>query len=245
MSADTLAEAYEAALVMDAPLSVRLAAFAQSMRALGTPYAAAYDRLVAQLVASKVGAGAPQAGDPMPPFLLPSEQGDLIGLADLIDRGPLVMSFNRGHWCEFCKLELSALAGIHAKAAGLGAKIVAIVPERLPFAGLAKSDLELPFPVLTDLNNGYALSLGLMMWVGSEVSAMYAEDGVDLETFNGDEGWCLPVPATFVVGHDGKVVARFVDPDFRRRMETDAILEALPSAAAKLPDAASRRPARA
>jgi peroxiredoxin len=37
----------------------------------------------------------------------------------------------------------------------------------------------------------------------------------------------LPIPATFVVGRDGLVKARFVDPDFRKRMEIDDLIDAL------------------
>jgi len=35
------------------------------------------------------------------------------------------------------------------------------------------------------------------------------------------------VPATFIVGRDGIIKARHVDPDYRTRMEIDAVLEAL------------------
>lgn len=37
----------------------------------------------------------------------------------------------------------------------------------------------------------------------------------------------LPIPATFVVGADGVVRARFVDPDYRRRMAVEELLDAL------------------
>ena len=42
----------------------------------------------------------------------------------------------------------------------------------------------------------------------------------------------LPIPATFVVGTDGIVKARFVDPDYRKRMEIDELFVALRSACA-------------
>jgi peroxiredoxin len=41
----------------------------------------------------------------------------------------------------------------------------------------------------------------------------------------------LPIPATLVVGKDGRVVARFVDPDFRHRMRMEDILAAVRTAA--------------
>ena len=37
----------------------------------------------------------------------------------------------------------------------------------------------------------------------------------------------LPIPATFIVGRDGLVKARYIDPDYRRRMELDAIVDAV------------------
>ncbi len=57
----------------------------------------------------KRGADAPKTGDPMPPFLLPGGNGRLVSLDDAASLRPAVISFNRGHWCEYCAIELSAL----------------------------------------------------------------------------------------------------------------------------------------
>lgn len=230
MTARTIREAFQEALVMDAPLGERLAFYARALRDFGSPYAAAYDHLVDRLVSGKAGAPAPKVSDAMPPFMLPSDSGTLVGLEELIDQGPVVVSFNRGHWCPFCKLELTALAEIHEEVAVLGARMVSIVPERLLFAVKMKSDFNVPFTVLTDIDNAYALSLGLMMWVGDQVRGLYLSNGVNLPEFNGAEGWFLPIPATFVVGRDGHVIARLVDPDFRKRMQVEDVLAALSSA---------------
>jgi peroxiredoxin len=51
-----------------------------------------------------------------------------------------------------------------------------------------------------------------------------------MASFHGNDGWVLPIPATFVVGRDGLVKARFVDPDFRKRMEINDLIAALKSA---------------
>ena len=37
----------------------------------------------------------------------------------------------------------------------------------------------------------------------------------------------LPIPATFVVGRDGRIKARFVDPDYRKRMAIEELIAAL------------------
>jgi peroxiredoxin len=59
---------------------------------------------------------------------------------------------------------------------------------------------------------------------------MIAEAGWNLPAYQGNDAWMLPIPATFVVGTDGKVKARFVDPDYRRRMAIETMLEELKSA---------------
>jgi peroxiredoxin len=102
------------------------------------------------------------------------------------------------------------------------------MPETQKYAQEFKSEAGAPFPVLTDLDNGYALSLNLAMWLGTEIKQLLSY--IDLADFHGNEGWVLPIPATFVVGRDGLVKARFVDPDFRKRMEIDDLLAAVRAA---------------
>ena len=55
-------------------------------------------------------------------------------------------------------------------------------------------------------------------------------DFFSLPDYQGNEAWMLPIPATFVVGRDGIVKARFVDPDFRRRMAVEELIGALKAA---------------
>jgi hypothetical protein len=49
-----------------------------------------------------------------------------------------------------------------------GGQVVAIMPDRALFAAELKSESEVPFPILADIDNGYALSLNLAFWVGAE-----------------------------------------------------------------------------
>jgi peroxiredoxin len=45
----------------------------------------------------------------------------------------------------------------------------------------------------------------------------------------GNDAWFLPIPATFVVGTDGTIKSRFVDPDYRKRMEIEDLIASLRS----------------
>jgi len=225
--AQMLQETTEDSRMMDAPLSVRLQVVADAVRRLRPEFTAVVDRMVARLEANQVGQSAPQVGEPMPDFILPDQDGKLVRLGELIERGPVVVSFNRGHWCPYCKLNTDGLADIAPEVRQLGAEIVAITPETLQYSAALRAYADAPFPVLTDLDNGYALSINLAFWVGDEKREAMKESGFDIEPYNGNDSWMLPVPATFVVGRDGLVKARHIDPDYRRRMELDAIVEAV------------------
>ena len=215
------------AMALDAPLAEQLAALAAGIRQLHPPASAAYDDLVARLEACGVGTAAPRVGEPMPRFVLPDQDGHLVSLESLLRNGPLVVSFNRGHWCGYCRLESRALAQVQDKISEIGAGLVSIVPERAEFTRQFRRSNGLDFPVLCDVDLGYALTLGLAMMLSEDVARHYHEAGTDLARFQGNLGKMLPVPATFVVGADGLIKARYVDPDFRRRMAVEDILASL------------------
>jgi len=168
----------------------------------------------------------------MPPFILPDQHGKLMSLDTLLDRGPVAVSFHRGHWCPYCRLNTSALVQAQCDVGAFGAKIVAITPDLQKFALALAPDAEAnPIPILIDVDNGYALSLNLAIWVGDELRSIMTAAGCDLAAFQGNDTWMLPIPATFIIGRNGNISARFVDPDFRRRMEIGDIIAALRAAA--------------
>lgn len=224
---ETVGEAVKTAMEMEGPLNQRLAVIADTVQLLKPEAAAAVGRLVARLAKGEVGGSAPRVGETLPNFLLPDEQGSLVSLRGLLREGPVVVSFQRGHWCPYCRVSTISLAEIQDEIAALGARIVAVLPERRRFTTIMKTATGARFPFLTDMDNGYALSLGLVMWVGIEMEQVMSEGGVDLPKYQDNGAWFLPVPATFVVGTDGVIAARYVDPDYRRRMETQDLLAAL------------------
>jgi peroxiredoxin len=228
--ATTLAEAFEELCLLEAPLNERLAAYAEKLRELNFPFAEAYDDLVGRLLAGGIGGAAPAVGETMPDFILPSVRGKLVSLDDVTRRGPAVVSFNRGHWCPFCKIELRALASHHEELLAAGASVVSIIPDKQVFAEPLRASTSGHLQILTDIDNGYALSLGLVMWLGERLKELMRGRGHHLETYHGSDGWFVPLPATFVVAQDKTVFARHVDPDFRRRMEIDDIIAAVQSA---------------
>lgn len=226
--AERLRLAFQRCRDMDGTLNEQLRAYADASREVFPAYGEAVDRLVARLSGNGGGETAPRPSDAMPPFMLPDESGRLVALTALMERGPVAVMFFRGHWCPYCRLNVRAVVQALDRIEAIGARVVAIMPETQEYARQLKADSGAPFPILTDLDNGYALSLNLAIWLGAEIQSLLSYQ--DMAKFHGNDGWMLPIPAVFVVGRDGIVKARFVDPDFRKRMEVDDLLAALESA---------------
>jgi peroxiredoxin len=197
------------------------------VRNLHPSTAAIVDRLVARLRQHEAGEDAPKSGDVMPTFVLPDENGRLVSLKDLLAQGPAVVTFHRGHWCPYCRISISTLVKAQPRIEALGARMVAIVPDREQFAAEMREDCNVTFPILSDMDNGYAMSLNLAIWVGAEMQEYMAKIGRMLPQYQGNDSWVLPIPATFVISKDGRIKSRFVDPDYRKRMAIGDLIGAL------------------
>lgn len=227
-NAERLRNAFQQCRDMEGTLRDQLEAYAAAGREIFPAYGEAIDRLVARVSENGGGENAPHPGDVMPDFMLPDDAGRLVTLNALTAKGPVAVMFFRGHWCPYCRLNVRAVIQAMDRIRAIGAQVVAIMPELQEYARKFKAESGAPFPVLTDLDNGYALSLNLAIWLDTEIQHLLSY--YDMAGFHGNDGWVLPIPATFVVGRDGLVKARFVDPDFRRRMEIDDLLAALQGA---------------
>jgi hypothetical protein len=80
-------------------LKERLEAIKAQSRSRIPPEAqAVLQRGIDELRASGIAARVPRVGDPAPDFTLPDLTGRVVSLADLRQRGAVVLSFYRGRW---------------------------------------------------------------------------------------------------------------------------------------------------
>lgn len=224
---EQLAAAIEDAACSSAPLNERLMAIARTEARLFQNLFPAYDRFVSRAALSDAHLHAPAIGSNMPDVTLTDSSGHLTQLSSLWKDRSLVISLNRGHWCLYCTTQLHMLAEHYPEIMDLGADVVSIMPETEEFAEVLSNKTEAKFKTLSDLDLGYALQLGLAVWIGEEIKSLYIEGGLDISKFQANDGWLLPIPATFVVDKGGRVRARFVDPDFRHRMPMEDLIAAL------------------
>jgi peroxiredoxin len=171
--------------------------------------------------------GAVSVGDDLPRIALPDVHGVLVDVNRLLESGPVVISFYRGGWCPYCNLELRALQQNLGTIQELGASLVAIGPELPPRAAATGATNALTFPLLIDRDNRVARSFRLVHPIDAQVVSYQQRNGNNVAAFNGSDVAEVPLPATYVADRNGVISYAFVEADYTRRAEPEAILEAL------------------
>lgn len=209
-------------------LADRIAAFdAELARQAPASLLEAVPAAIAEIVSAEAGGNAPRAGAVAPPFTLPDARGGEVSLHDQLERGPVVLAFYRGEWCPYCDLVLRAYQEVLPRIRALGASLIAISPQTPDESLTTAEKKNLAFSVLSDVGNTVARKYGLVFAVSSELDAIHKSFGIDLARSNGDASNELPVPATFIIGKDGRVAFAFVNADYRVRLEPAELLRQL------------------
>lgn len=165
-------------------------------------------------------------GAQVPEFVLKDAAGKLLRSADLLAVGPLIIKFFRGRWCSYCVTELETWRDLYGRIRAMGALMVAIGPQIERQSDFMANQHGLPFPVLFDQGNKVAEQFGLVWRVPEYLQTYYRSILVNIPFVNGDNSWRLPVPATYVVARDGRVLFAEAHADFRVRPEPEEALAA-------------------
>ena len=70
-------------------------------------------------------------------------------LSELLEKGPVVLAFHRGHWCPYCRLNMSGLADIQTQLGRV--QIVAISAEVQAYTRRLRTEARATFPFLSDV----------------------------------------------------------------------------------------------
>lgn len=168
-------------------------------------------------------ARAPQVGEPAPDFSLPNQTGDEVRLSVLLRSGPVVLVFYRGAWCPYCNLQLRMFQAWLSRFEERGAWLVAISPQTPDHSLSMAEKNELGFHVLSDQGAKVIDRFGLLYAVDDGTRRLLEAAGNDVGAHNGETGWILPAPATFVIDAAGIVRYAHVRGDWTERPEPQEV----------------------
>jgi peroxiredoxin len=163
-----------------------------------------------------------------PMFHAKDMEGNDFSLQESLEKGPVVIIFYRGHWCPVCNRHLKTLQDSLNVIQQYGATLVAVSPEQVRLLGKTAEKTGAEFTLLFDENYHIAQAFDVQFRPDSMQRVMYNTTlGANLKEAHSDDSQQLPIPATFLIGKDGKIAWRHFDPDYRKRSSVKDIVEAL------------------
>jgi peroxiredoxin len=185
------------------------------------------ERAVEELFATGIEERILPVGALAPEFVLQDSSGRRVRSQDLLAVGPLVVKFFRGRWCPYCVTELETWRNQYGRLRELGALLVAISPETQRQSDFAVQQHGLPFPLLHDPGAKLAEQFGLVYTVPEYHQHYLKSIMVNLPFLNGESSWRLPMPATYGIAQDGRILFAEAHADFRVRPEPEDALSAI------------------
>ena len=166
-------------------------------------------------------------GDEAPDFTLPDSDGAPVRLGAMLTRGPAVLVFFRGSWSPFCRLALRAYSEAAPAFAARGAGVIGISAQRRE--GLARLAFEdgLAFPLLCDAGAGIAGRFGIACATPPALLPLYRRFGHPPAEQNQSGCNRLALPATYLVGRDGRIRFAHVGVRPHERAAPEEVLAAL------------------
>jgi peroxiredoxin len=184
------------------------------------------ERAVEELFATGIEERILPVGAVAPEFVLNDATGKVVRSADLLALGPLVIKFFRGRWCSYCVTELEAWRDLYGTLREHECLMVAIGPQTQRQSDFMAGQHGLPFPVLHDPDNLVAEQFGLVYSIPVYHQEYYRSILVNLPFINGEKSWRLPIPATYVIAKDRRILFAEAHADFRVRPEPEEAMAA-------------------
>ena len=166
-------------------------------------------------------------GETAPMFRARDAAGREVGLKQMLKKGPVVLYFYRGQWCPYCNKQLSQLQDSLQLLTAKGAQVVVVSPETQENVAKTVTKTRASFPIVHDKDFAIMKAYRTAFTVQPDVVTKYKGFGVDLLAANGADAAVLPVPATYIVGQNGKIKFAYFNTDYRRRVSVKAVAAAL------------------
>ncbi len=180
---------------------------------------------IEDLKSSGIVAKAIKTGQYIPPFYLSKRKGHEVSIKKLYRNAPLVLTFYRGGWCSYCKLELKEYERLRIDFEKAGAQIIAVGPDSYREIRKLKDKLRLGFDIYRDKDNAIAKKMGIAFKLDEGTTKLYKSFGINLARSQGNNNNELPMPGTYVINQRGQIIYAFIDPDYRKRAEPADVLK--------------------
>jgi peroxiredoxin len=167
-----------------------------------------------------------RVGDIAPAFGLRDTDNSLVSSDELLQQGPLVVTFYRGLWCPYCQKDIQAFQDAMADLRSANASVAAISHQLgSDVSREFRQNNRIGFPFLEDETGDVAVQFGIR-WAPDDLSFIQEQLRIP-NTFRESEPWIVPMQARYVIGREGTIDFSEVAFDYSQRSDPAAVLPVL------------------
>lgn len=166
--------------------------------------------------------------DQAPIIKTTSITGKKINTNELLKQGPVVVIFYRGEWCPVCNRYLSKLNNSLPEITAKGATVLVVSPEQQSSASKTAENTKSDFIFISDASLKICKDFDVLFDVTQKYQERILKNlDTDIAQNNGKDNAQLPVPATFIIDTDGKIIYKQFDYNYTNRAAAEDILKML------------------
>ena len=152
-----------------------------------------------------------------------------IHLSEILKESPVVLIFYRGEWCQYCNLYMHDLSDSLSVITDRGAVVIAVTPESNRFTDETVNKTNASFSIIYDEDHKIMDDYKVTWYVSGIAHFFYKLRGINLNKSSRNSDRALPVPATYIIGTDGRIVDGYFNKDYTKRMPVSNIIKVLES----------------
>jgi len=149
-----------------------------------------------------------------------------INSAEILKEQKILVVFYRGNWCPYCRKHLASLQENLEELSKKGLFVVVVTPEKVEKINETTKNLTATFSILHDRDNTIMKSYKVAFTVNEKnVTSYFGFTQRKIAEYNAANNTTLPVPATYLIDQDGKIVYVHYDPDHHERSDFKEIIK--------------------
>lgn len=166
-----------------------------------------------------------KVGQTAPQFSAKDNTGKLINLKQALkEHQSVVLFFYRGQWCPFCNKHIKDLQDSLQMLTGKGAYVVGVSPETMAGVEKTVAKTKASFSIISDRDYSIMKAYQVNYVMEPGLADKYKKGGLDVAMANGQTDYVLPVPATYIIGKNGKIKYVHFDADYKKRPSVKTLM---------------------
>ena len=161
----------------------------------------------------------------IPEFSALDADSNTFSISDALKQSPVVLVFYRGYWCPVCNEHLGKLQDSLNLIKDAGGRLIAVSPEKPVFLDKMAEKTGAEYTLLYDEDYKIAKAFDVIYKPKkTELVTYNLFLGAKLKKTHSDKTQQLPIPATFIINRNGKIIWRQFNPDYHKRSNVKEIL---------------------